>query len=330
MRTMKPPVFIIGCGRSGTAFLYHTLLSSGGFAEFRTQMNVFDVLGPSYGDLSVLSTKRKMMKMWLASKAFQISGLDSHEIEARILGECRSAVDFQRIVFEEIARVQNADRWADSSPMNLHHIPQIKRGFPDAQFVHIIRDGRNVALSINKKGWSHPFFWEKDMGLMAAGLYWKWTIVRGREYARQLGTDAYMEIFYEDLVTKPREILPKLGAFLKHDLDYDRIQRVAVGAIKTPPTSFAKELEQGRFDPLDRWKQIFSREQSVLFESLVGDLLQDLGYSTVTLAAEIDRSFRVARMRFLYPRFYDLKEWVKKHTTLTNFFVGYDDILHDK
>jgi len=46
---MKPPVFIVGCPRSGTSYLYHLLLSSGGFAEFHTQMNVFDVLEPIYG-----------------------------------------------------------------------------------------------------------------------------------------------------------------------------------------------------------------------------------------------------------------------------------------
>src|SRR5579863_10596794 len=95
---MKPPVFIMGCGRSGTAFLYHTLVSAGGFAEFRTQMNVFDVLGPIYGDLSRLKTRQKMMKMWLGSMAFRLSGLDAQQIEERILSECRSAADFQTIV----------------------------------------------------------------------------------------------------------------------------------------------------------------------------------------------------------------------------------------
>ena len=59
---MKAPIFIVGCPRSGTSFLYHLLLSAGDFAEFHTQMNVFDVLEPIYGDLSVLKNKKKMMK----------------------------------------------------------------------------------------------------------------------------------------------------------------------------------------------------------------------------------------------------------------------------
>src|SRR5205814_8935321 len=67
----RSPVFIVGCPRSGTSFLYHLLLSAGGFAEFRTQMNVFDVLEPIYGDLGVQKHKKKMMEEWLQSKAFR-------------------------------------------------------------------------------------------------------------------------------------------------------------------------------------------------------------------------------------------------------------------
>jgi hypothetical protein len=306
-------------------------VSSGGFAEFRTQLNAFDVLGPSYGDLSRLNNRKKLMKVWLASKAFRISGLDASHIEARILGECRSTVDFERIVFEEIARSQNVSRWADSTPNNIHHMGQIKRGLPDAMFVHLIRDGRNVALSINGRGWSRPFFWERDMGVMAAGLYWKWTIERGREYARSLGLGPdYTEIFYEDLVNQPRETLSKLSSFLKYDLDYERIQRTAIGAVKNPSTTFRKELDEGKFDPLGRWKKALNKDQVRLLESLVGDLLKNLGYSLATPESELDNNFRTRRMRALYPMLYDTKQWVKRNTTLTRFFVDYDAILLDK
>src|SRR5262249_50632449 len=100
---MKPPVFIVGCPRSGTTYLYHLLLSAGGFAEFHTQMNVFDVLEPIYGDLSSAANKRHMMKDWLASKAFTVSGLQAAEIEQKVLTECHSAGDFLRIVMNEVA-----------------------------------------------------------------------------------------------------------------------------------------------------------------------------------------------------------------------------------
>src|SRR5207237_10751773 len=164
---MKAPIFIVGCPRSGTSFLYHLLLSAGGFAEFHTQMNVFDVLEPIYGDLSALKNKKKMMKEWLQSKAFRISGLQAEEIEAKVLAECSGASDFLRIVMDAVAGNQGADRWIDSTPTNIPHMLRIKRDFPEARFVHIIRDARDGALSLDKRGWSRPLPWEKEKG--AAG-----------------------------------------------------------------------------------------------------------------------------------------------------------------
>src|SRR5499427_1406495 len=80
-RLMRPPVFIVGCPRSGTSFLYHLLLSAGGFARFHTQMNVFDVLEPIYGDLGAMKNKRAAIREWLGSKAFDVSGLNAAQIE---------------------------------------------------------------------------------------------------------------------------------------------------------------------------------------------------------------------------------------------------------
>src|SRR5512132_2095183 len=85
LSSLGRPVFIVGCPRSGTSFLYHLLLSAGGFAEFHTQMNVFDVLEPIYGDLNKPSRRRAAIQKWLASKAFDVSGLDAASIENEIV-----------------------------------------------------------------------------------------------------------------------------------------------------------------------------------------------------------------------------------------------------
>src|SRR6516164_1515537 len=98
---MKPPVFIVGCPRSGTSYLYHLMLSAGGFAEFHTQMNVYDVLEPIYGDLGQPKNQERMLQEWLQSKAFQVSGLEASEVAAKIHRDCRSTSDFLRIVMEE-------------------------------------------------------------------------------------------------------------------------------------------------------------------------------------------------------------------------------------
>jgi len=324
----KPPVFIVGCPRSGTSYLYHLLLSAGGFAEYRTQMNVFDVLEPIYGDLGVLKNRKAAIDEWLRSKGFEVSGLDADEIKAKLLAECRGASDFIRIIMEEVARKQGVDRWADSTPTNVPHMLRIKRDFPDAQFVHIIRDARDVVLSLDKRGWTRPLPWDKKRSMAVAGVYWEWIVRKGRELGARIGAQDYCEVRYEDLVDKPRETLVQLGEFLHHDLDYDRIQRSSVGSVKKPLTAFKGELQQGSFAPVGRWKREFPPEQLALLESLVGDYLQELGYTLSTTPRTSQPT--VAAMRAEYRVFYEWKQWIKVNTPLSRMTVSYSGILIDK
>lgn len=324
---MKPPVFIVGCPRSGTSYLYHLLLSAGGFAEFHTQMNVFDVLEPIYGDLNSESSRRRMMEEWLTSKAFQVSGLKADEIEKRILSECHGASDFLRIVMEEVSRKQGVDRWVDSTPTNVPHMLRIKRDFPDAKFIHIIRDPRDLALSLDKKGWTRPLPGDKNNSLLAAAVYWEWIVRKACKNGEQLGAD-YAETRYEDLVQTPAPELGRIGTFLNCDLDYERIKARSVGSIKNPLTSFKEDLSKGSFSPVGRWKDKFPANQLAQFESLIGNYMQELGYSLSTPGK--NGSLRTKTRRSVYGAFYGFKQWAKINTPLSRMMVSYSDILIDK
>src|SRR5207245_5271517 len=114
--------------------------------------------------------------------AFRVSGLNADDNEIKVLRECRNGSDFLRIVMEEIASSKAVDRWIDSTPTNIPHMLRIHRDFPDAKFVHIIRDPRDVALSLDKRAWSRPLPWDKDKSLLAADLYWEWIVRRGSKH----------------------------------------------------------------------------------------------------------------------------------------------------
>ena len=326
---MKPPVFIVGCPRSGTSFLYHLLLSAGGFAEFHTQMNVYDVLEPIYGDLSVRRNKEAAIREWLQSKAFRVSGLEAIEIEAKVLAECQGAGDFLRIIMEEVARKQGVNRWIDSTPTNVPHMLRIHRDFPDALFVHIIRDARDVALSLDKRSWSRPLPWDGKKSLLAAGLYWEWIVRKGRQLGIAL-KPSYIEVRYEELVQQPKETLAVIGSFLHEDLDYERIQKASIGSVKKPLTSFKEDLQQGRFTPVGRWKDKFPPDQLIEFERLIGAYLQELGYPLFTEPAQLNHNLSTKRIRAIYTAFYECKQWAKIHTPLSRLMVNYSDILIDK
>lgn len=154
---MNKPVFIVGCPRSGTTFLYDMLLSSGKFALYRAESDVFFRIAPAFGNLTSWSNRAKLMDAWLRTDYFRRSGLNEGELRARVLSECRNPGDFLRIVMEGIAREQGMARWADNTPFHLLYIAKIKETIPNAQFVHIIRDGRDVAMSMSRMVWPACF-----------------------------------------------------------------------------------------------------------------------------------------------------------------------------
>lgn len=287
------------------------LLSSGGFAVYRYESNVFNLLAPRFGGMRSREDRKQLMKVWLNSELFQRSGLDAQTISARIIEEGHSAAQFLRIVMEEIARNQGLERWADCTPEHLLFMEEIKREIPEALFIHIIRDGRDVALSYIKQGWSHPLPWDRDEQLGAAGLYWEWIVRKGRESGKRMGAD-YVEVRFEDLILRPRETLSGLGEFVDHDLDYDVIQRAGIGSVSEPNTSFGGESEA--FNPLKRWAARMSAQELASFEALVGDFLKELGYSPASEKRVQD--FRAMRMRATYRILFEAKQWLKTHSPL--------------
>jgi hypothetical protein len=311
------PVFVIGCHRSGTNLLYDTLLSAGGFAIYRASSPVYSTLLPLAGNLAIAKNREKLMQLWLRSKQFRRSGLGPEEVRARIQQECRNGGDFLRIVLGEVARHDSAGRWAVYDPDNVLHIPTIKREIPDALFVHIVRDGRDIALSLTKMNGLRPLWWDRPRHLFAAGLIWQWTVRKGRRYG-QAFPDDYTEVHYEDLVNDPKQTLARLSAFLDHDLNYDRILSTGLGRVSSPNTTW-KEESPAEFHPVDRWKEKLSPREIAALEMLIGDCLDEFGYSLATEDRQFSLDLRLTLMRVLYPRYFEAKLSLKSNTPLGRF-----------
>jgi hypothetical protein len=284
------------------------LLSAGGFAVYRAESNVFNILVPRFRGMHSAADRNQLLELWLRSKLFRVSGLDASEIRAKIMAECRGGGDFLRIVMQEIARKQGVGRWADCTPEHLLYMEEIKRQIPDALFIHIIRDGRDVALSYVRQGWSYPLPWDRHEGLGVAGLYWEWIVRKGRERGKCLGT-SYQEVRFEELIRNPQETLSRLGVFIDHDLDYDRIQHNGIGSVSEPNSSFAGESE-GTFNPIARWQKKMSTQQIASFEELLGGFLGELGYTPFS-EVKPRMSLRAARLRTTYLPMFEAKHRMK-------------------
>jgi hypothetical protein len=311
----KAPVFVLGCGRSGTKFLYHTLLSAGGFAVYHAESNAFNLLGLRFGNLASRRNRRQLLDAYFSSKLFQRTGLDRKDIEERVMEDCGNAGDFLRIVMEAVGRKQGVDRWAESTPLHLLYLPLIKQVIPDALVVHIIRDGRDVTASLHRIGWIRPLPWDRGRAFLVPAIFWRWIVTKGRRYGEKLGGD-YMEVHYEDLVLNPRETLGRIGKFIEHDLNYDRIQRVALGSVHNPNSSFRGDGQETEANTIGRWKRMFTPPQVRDVELSIGELLVNTGYGLETPLADMRASFPLRFMNFLYPLYFDFKLWLKSQTPL--------------
>lgn len=286
-----------------------------------TESKVFDLVLPQVGDLGALRSRRKALDLWLQSKLFTLSGLERNSIEKEILKRCRNGGDFLRIVMEQIADRQKVERWADNTPEHILYLSTIKREIPDARVIHILRDGRDVALSLDRKGWISPFVWDKSRSFLVAGLYWEWMVHKGRRYGRTIGRD-YMEVRYEELTARPEEELAKIGRFIDHDLDYKRIQQVAIGSVGEPNTSFHGESKSATFNPVGRWQRALRHDDLTALERLIGHTLESLGYSLAVSDPSVSRQPVLGGMRIAYRSYWDSKLWLKTNTPLARIFMN--------
>lgn len=310
------PVFVVGSPRSGTTYFYHLLLSAGDFVIYRTEARIFDMIEPHFGGLRRRADCEAMLNAWLPSEFFRRSGLPPEAVREKVLNGCRSGGDLLRILMDAMRTAQGVRRWAECTPHNALYIDRIKRSFPDALFVHMIRDGRDVALSYARQGWAKPLPWDASARApLVAGLFWEWLVRRGQASGRRYPAD-YMEVRFEDLNADPRGVLARVGKFIEHDLDYDRILKNAIGSVNDPNTSFAAELQRGRFQPVGRWKSGFSEQQLAELEALIGPTLESLGYELATPKEERRRSAKLVLDGFLYRRLFSAKHFLKEHTPL--------------
>src|SRR5258708_34066674 len=89
-RRSRSPVFVLGCPRSGTTVLYHMLLSAGGFANYRSESNVFNILFPRFVGIGLESDRKRLMEGWVRRMLFRASGLDASGITVLVVADCRT------------------------------------------------------------------------------------------------------------------------------------------------------------------------------------------------------------------------------------------------
>lgn len=323
-RPSKPPVFVVGCARSGTTLLYHMLVSSGGFADYRAETHLYDMILPRYGSMESPSERLKLLRDWSSSRQASAVGVGEDELRDAVFADCRSGGDFLRILMGQVAEEQGVSRWAECTPLHLLYMDRIKREIPDALFIHIIRDGRDVALSLAQVGWVNPLPWDRGQEAVVAAWEWEWRVQAGRELGLGLRPD-YREVRFEELVLRPEETLASLERFVGHPLDYDVILENAVGTVTDPNTAFEESGdntgEGDDFRPVGRWRDHSDSETIANIDATVGDTLQELGYDVDTERAVAGIMSAPQIRKLVYQRYRALRQWMKDETPLSRWLT---------
>ncbi len=182
------PIFVVGCQRSGTTMLRlmldsHRRISCGPETRFLADLErVVDTDWPR------LSQYGYTQDEWLRRIAAFFGGIQS-----------------------DYARSRGKQRWADKTPRYALNIPFLVRVFPDAQIIHVIRDGRDVVVSHRKRFG----YWSS----VKSTLKWPKYIRVAQAAGESLPDDQYYEVRYEDLVARPEETMRALLAFLGEEWD---------------------------------------------------------------------------------------------------------------
>lgn len=174
---------------------------------------------------------------------------------------------------ESIGR-QAAQIWVDQGPGNVLHIWKLLEHFPDAKFIHLIRDGRAVAASIMPLDWG-------PNEIYSATRFWKHLLAYGYVAGAALGPERMLHVRYEDLVTDTERTMRRVATFVGIEFAPSMLSTTG---LKLP--SFTRYMHQligapPQSEGANKWRRTLSRRQIEIFESEAGDLLPLLGYEQV-------------------------------------------------
>lgn len=294
------PIFVLGCPRSGTTLLQLMLHAHPRIAippETRFVLTTYEARN-TFGDLRDESRRRALASSIVNERhtLFYDLGLDSSEVLQEIVDGPPTLGSAVGIVFRAYARRFDKPRWGDKRPGYYQYIAPLLRMFPDAQIVHLIRDGRDCVASLKTMPW-----FKQD--IYAAICTWIEAIDSGRRAARQLPGGTYFELRYEHLVADPAARLAELCDFLGEDYDPAMAEphKIAGSTIPERKTWHADTQKQVAAAPSGPWQDRLEPWEIALCEAAMGGRLRALGYEpAVTGRPSPEHLARYARAAALH------------------------------
>jgi hypothetical protein len=263
----EPPFFIVGSARSGTTFLRLTMNAHPEIAvppesRFITELHRGD------HDVDVEDFLQRLS----VHKRFEAWELPIDAVKRQLQGHARVPyADAISAAYVAYAQSQGKSRWGDKTPRYVENIPELAELFSDGRFIHLIRDGRDVALS-----YADVPFGPKNVA--KAAELWADRVAKGLRDGRVLERGRYIEIMHKDLLEDPegeiKDICAFVGVpFVPSMLDREEAAKGALArAEKYNPNVTAEKVRRRS------WQSDMPPDHVEIFEAVAGDVLSELGF----------------------------------------------------
>jgi hypothetical protein len=267
-----PPLIVLGVRRSGTTLL-RVMLDRSSQLAVPDESYFLPQLANRHGDRPDLDEFQDALRRLPTLREWE---LNPEDVRGRLrpgmtLGEAVGAV------YETYAAQRGKTRWGDKTPMYMQYLPLLERLFPDARYVHLIRDGRDAALSflqmpegVVTKTWAHP----RD----AAGFacQWRTEVAAARALGRRAGASRYLELRYERLVEDPEHELRRTCTFA--ELPFEPKMLAYAGNVDVSRKPHQRSLKRPPTPGLRDWRNAMSPDDVAAFQEIAADVLANLGY----------------------------------------------------
>lgn len=272
------PFFLVGCSRSGTTLL-QTLIDSHPNIAIPPESHVYLRFGPivhTYGDLAVRRNRRRLIEALLADAFISQWRLDvtAAEVDERLPEP--SFVGIVETLFRTYADAEGARRWGDKTPEHIRYLREIRRDFPGAKLVHLVRDGRDVAEAMRRM----IFYPVTAYGVARV---WRDELRHWDEFSGREGGADTLTVRYEDLVTDPRETVASIFRFLGEPV-VDTVATYAESSLSQNLDAqgpWHSSLRQGiSASKVGVYRRQFTPREIEILEYIQGEQLRAYGYAT--------------------------------------------------
>ena len=276
----RGPLFIVGCSRSGTTLLQQMLNAHPRVAITPETkfMPFYWAKSDRYGDLAGDEAFGRLIEDIVSTDDLREWGVPAAEFRtAAWAGERTFGAVFGTIL-DLFARAKRADIRGEKSPGHVLYMREIKDVFPQARFVHLVRDPRAVVNSRREQSWCRP------KGIRENSLFWVEQVAAGMKGARKLGRDI-ITVRYEDLIEHAEKTLRNLCSSLGISfepvmLDYWKHNHRLLDLDREPWNVNASRPLQP--DRVNRWRSQFSVDEVLEIETIAWPLMRTFGYVPVS------------------------------------------------